>query len=465
MKTSLKEKYIGDKAFYKRVLITVIPMILQNLVTNFVSMIDNIMVGQIGTEQMSGVSIVNQFIFVFNITVFGAVAGPGIFGAQFFGKGDNDGLRYTVRFKLYICAVTIAVGAFVLGFFDEPLIKLFISEDDSPEMIALTIKSAKDYMGIMIIGLIPFGIGQAYSSTLRECSITTIPMISSMTAVGVNLVLDYGLIFGKLGMPEMGVKGAAVATVIAKAIEAAVVIIWTHSNPKRNPYIVGLFRSTAIPSNLIRSMTIKGYPLLINEFLWAAGMSVLAQCYSERGLDVVAARNISSTITNLFSVVFIQLGACIGIIVGAELGANKLKEARSTDDKLRFFSVISTIILAAAIIPLAPLFPKLYKTSDAVKDLSTFMIIIQAIAMPLWSYTHACYFTLRSGGKTGLTFLFDFVFTWVLVIPCAFILAHFTEMDIHPMFTIITFAEIIKVFLGYFMVRSDIWISNLVDEK
>ena len=168
MKTSFKEKYIGDKAFYKRVLITVIPMILQNLVTNFVSMIDNIMVGQIGTEQMSGVSIVNQFIFVFNITVFGAVAGPGIFGAQFFGKGDNDGIRYTMRFKLMICAVTIGVGAFILSFFDEQLIELFISEEDSPEMIALTIKSAKDYMGIMIIGLIPFGIVQLFVNVGRK---------------------------------------------------------------------------------------------------------------------------------------------------------------------------------------------------------------------------------------------------------------------------------------------------------
>ena len=465
MKTTFKEKYIGDKAFYKRVLITVIPMILQNLVTNFVSMIDNIMVGQIGTEQMSGVSIVNQFIFVFNITIFGAVAGPGIFGAQFFGKGDNDGIRYTVRFKLMICAVTIGVGAFILGLFDDPLIKLFISDEDSPEMIALTIKSAKDYMGIMIIGLIPFGLGQAYSSTLRECSITTIPMISSMTAVGVNLVLDYGFIFGKLGMPEMGVRGAAIATVIAKTIEAGLVIVWTHMNARRNPYAVGLFNSMHIPSKLVKDMAKKGYPLLVNDFLWAVGMSVLAQCYSERGLDVVAARNISSTITNLFSVVFIQLGSCIGIIVGAELGANKLEQAKSTDDKLRFFSVASTLILALAIIPLAPLFPELYKTSDVVKSLSSYMIIIQAIAMPLWSYTHACYFTLRSGGKTGLTFLFDFVFTWVIVIPCAFILSHFTKMDIHPMFAIITFSEIIKVVIGFFMVRSGIWISNLVNDK
>ncbi|MBQ8967982.1 MATE family efflux transporter [Ruminococcus sp.] len=460
-----REKYIGDSAFYKRVLKMVVPMILQNLVTNFVSMIDNIMVGQIGTEQMSGVSIVNQFVFVFNITLFGAVSGPGIFGAQFFGKHDAEGQKQTVRFRVIICAVILAIGALIFGLLDDQLISLFISKDDSPEKIALTLKSGKEYMAIMIVGLIPFSLGQPYYSVVRECGETTIPMLGSMTAVGANLLLDYGLIFGKLGMPAMGVKGAAIATVIAKFIEAAVVIIWAHTHPDRNRYIVGLYKSMKIPKKLTADMIRKGLPLLVNEFLWAAGMSVIAQCYSERGLDVVAARNISGTITNLFGAVYIQLGACISIIVGAELGANRLKEARNIDDKMRFFSVAATVLLTAVIIPLATLFPKLYNTEENIRALSAYMIIIQALAMPLWSYTNACYFTLRSGGRTGLTFLFDFLFTWVLMIPLALIIAKFTKMDIYPMYVLITFTEIIKVVIGYFMVRSDIWINNIVNDK
>lgn len=460
-----REKYIGDKSFYKRVLIMVVPMILQNLVTNFVSMIDNIMVGQIGTEQMSGVSIVNQFIFVFNITVFGAVSGPGIFGAQFFGKGDAEGQKQTVRFRIIICAVIVVIGAFIFGRFDENLISLFISKDDAPEKIALTLQSGREYMSIIIIGLFPFCIGQAYSSVVRECGETAIPMIGSMSAVGVNLVLDYGLIFGKLGMPELGVRGAAVATVISKFIEAAVVIGWAHTHHERNKYIVGLYRTFRIPRDLVADMTKKGLPLLVNEFLWAAGMSVIAQCYSERGLDVVAARNISGTITNLFGSVYIQLGACIAIIVGAELGANRLKEARMIDDKMRFFSVAATTLLTVAILPLAQLFPMLYNTEDNVRVLSAYMIVIQALAMPMWSYTNACYFTLRSGGRTGLTFLFDFLFTWVLMIPLAFVLSYLTDMDIYPMYAVITFSELVKVVVGFFMVRSDIWINNIVDDK
>lgn len=461
---NFKEKFIGDKSFYKSVLIMVVPMILQNLVTNFVSLIDNIMVGQIGTDQMNGVSIVNQFMFVFNISIFGAVAGPSIFGAQFFGKNDHKGQRDTFRFRLYVAAFIIALGAAILYFFDDPLISLFISDDDTPEKIAATLKYGREYMHIMIIGLIPFGIGQAYSSIVRECGETKIPMIGSLSAVGVNLLLDYALIFGKLGFPELGVKGAAIATVVSKFIEALVVIVWVHTHPEKNKYAVGVYRSFKIPTDLTWKMFKKGLPLLLNEFLWSAGMSVIAQCYSVRGLDVVAARNISSTMTNLFGAVYIQMGACIGIIVGSKLGANKLKEARDTDNKLLFFSVAASIVVAAAVLPFAGIFPKLYNTEEEIRSLASYMIVIQALVIPLWSYSNACYFTMRSGGKTGITFIFDFGYTFLCMIPLAFVLSYLTNMDIRLLFAVVTYSEIVKVIIGYLIVKSDIWINNIVDE-
>lgn len=443
----------------------VIPMILQMLVTNFVSMLDNIMLGRVGTEQMSGASIVNQYIFIFIISTFGAVSGPSIFGAQFFGKGDAKGQMYTFRFRLIVCLIIAVIAAVLFHFFDEELISLFLSKDDSPEQIKATLGYGKMYMEIMIISLVPNAIRQAYASVVSECGETRIPMAASMTAVTVNLVLDYGLIFGHFGMPELGVAGAAIATVIAKFVEAAFIIAWVHTHPARNRYIKGAYSGIAIPSRLTMKMIVKGFPLLVNEFLWAAGMSVIAQCYSVRGLDVVAARNISTTLTNLFSTVYIQLGACIAIIVGAKLGANKLRDARDTDNKLLFFSIAASVAVGLFIIPLAKLFPMVYNTTDEVRSIAAYMILVTACVFPLWSYTNACYFTLRSGGKTGITFLFDFGFTWILVIPLALILAYFTDLPIRPLFAILNFAEIVKVIIGFFMVRSDIWVNNIVDDK
>ena len=464
MTNNFRKKYIGNRLFYKNVLGIVVPMILQNLVTNFVSMIDNIMVGQTGTEQMNGVSIVNQFIFIFNITIFGAVSGPGIFGAQFFGKGDSEGQKYTFRFRLIICTLIIAIAGIVFCAFNSQLISLYISKNDDPMQIAKTLRYGKRYMEIMLIGLFPFGVGQAYASVIRECGETKIPMIGAMSAVGVNLILDYGLIFGKLGMPQMGVSGAAIATVVSKFIEAVIIIIWAHKHTERNRYITGLYRGFKIPKQLMIDMIKKGLPLLMNEFLWVAGMSVIAQCYSVRGLDVVAARNIASTLTNLFSAVYIQMGAAIAIIVGARLGAGRLSEARDIDNKLLFFAVACSAGAAVVSLPFAIFFPNLYNTDENIKLLAAYMIIIQAAAMPLWSYTNACYFTLRSGGRTGITFLFDFGFTWLIMIPLGFALVYLTNLSIYVIFAAVTLSEIIKVFIGYFMVRSDIWINNIVDD-
>lgn len=460
-----KKKYIGNRDFYRFVLRIAIPMILQNVVTNFVSLLDNIMVGRVGTNQMSGVSIANQYMFIFNITIFGALAGPGIFGTQFYGKGDHEGQKYTFRFRLLLATAITALGIFVFHTFDEPLLSLYISKDDDPVAIAETLKYAKDYLRIMLLGLLPFAFGQAYSSVVRETGETRIQMIGSFSAVGINLVLDYGLIFGKLGMPCLGVKGAAIATVIAKLIEALVVIVWAHVKKEKNKYIIGLFKGFKIPVDLTKTMIKKGTPLLFNEFLWVVGVSAISQSFSVRGLDVVAARNIANTISNLFGVVYIQLGCVISIIVGQQLGAGKLEEARETDSKLIAFSVIASSIVGLVMIPLAYVFPNVYNTEVHVRELASYIIIIQALCMPLWALTNAYYFTLRSGGRTGITFLFDFVFTWVIQIPLSFILAYGTNMDFKPLFAIVTFAEILKVAAGYFMVGSGIWIQNLVSSN
>ena len=460
---SFKSKYIGSRAFYSHALTIAVPMILQNLITNFVSMMDNIMVGSVGTNQMNGVSIANQLFFVFNITVFGAVSGPGIFGTQFFGKKDAEGQRYTVRFRIIEALILILLGMGILLLFGPNLINLFISKDDNPADMAATLDYGLQYVSIMVIGLIPFALGQAYSSVVRECGETKIPMMGSLAAIGINLILDYGLIFGRLGMPQMGVRGAAIATVIAKFAEAAVVIIWAHTHPDRNPYIRGLYRSLHIPADLTKRIIAKGFPLLINEFLWALGVSVVAQCYSVRGLDVVGARNISGTMTNLFNVVYIQMGAAIGIIVGNTLGAGKLEQAKDEARQLRAFSLFLSIPVMLLMIPIAFFFPMFYNTSEHIKTMATMLIIIQAFATPLWTYTNACYFVLRSGGKTGITFLFDFIYSWVIMIPLAFVLAYFTDVGVYTLVSIVTYSEIIKVIVGFFMVKSDLWVNNIVD--
>mgnify|MGYP001131648334 FL=1 len=464
MWTKFKNKFIGDRYFYRRVLFLAVPLIIQNAITSFVSFLDNIMVGQIGTEQMSGVAIVNQLMFVFNICIFGGVSGAGIFGTQFYGKGDYEGQKYAFRFKLYACMCIAAAALLLFGTCNTQLISLYLNDSGSVGDITLALKYGEEYLYIMILGLIPFALNQSYVNTIRETGRTFVPMLASVVAVFTNLILDYILIFGFGVIPALGVQGAAIATVAARFIECGIVVIWTHTHKNYNPYIVGAYKSFVIPRKVLKDIFIKGTPLMANEMLWATGMTVIVQCYAVRGLEVVAAQNISSTITNLFNIVYIQLGGCISIVVGQLLGAGKIKEAKDADNKMIFFSVFCCSCVAAVMAVVGRFFPSIYNTEDSIKELARTFIAISALAMPLCSFSHCTYFTLRSGGKTIVTFLFDSVYTWVLIIPLAYLLARHTLLPITTVFFLIQFSELIKVILGFFMVKSDVWLQNIVTD-
>ena len=461
--TKAKKKFIGDKAFYRYLIFLAFPMIVQNGITSFVSFIDNIMVGQIGTEPMSGVAIVNQLFFVFNICIFGGVSGAGIFSAQFFGKGDYEGQKYTFRFKLYACLLITAIACVLFHFLDEPLISLYLSDEGSVGNTQLALSYGKEYLAIMILGLLPFAVSQTYVSTIRETGQTFVPMVSGIVAVITNLILDYVLIFGAFGAPELGVAGAAIATVIARYTECLIVVIWAHRHLDKNPYLVGVYKGLRIPGSILSDIFRKGLPLMFNEMLWAVGMAVIVQCYAVRGLEVVAAQNISSTISNLFNIVYLQLGNCISIVVGQKLGAGQLEEAKDADNKIIFFDVACCACISVIMILLGGLFPEIYKTEPSIKALAKNFIIISAMVMPLCAFSHCSYFTLRSGGKTIVTFLFDSVYTWVVMIPYAFVLSHFTTLSITTVFFLVSFTEIIKVIIGFFMIKSNVWLQNIVN--
>lgn len=443
------------------VLLIAVPVMIQNGLTNFVSLLDNIMVGQIGTEQMSGVAIVNQLIIVYNLCIFGGMSGVGIFTAQYYGSGDMEGVRHTFRLKIIIGAVLVGIWFLVFGFLGEELIRMFLKGDATGSDAEQTFRFARDYLHIMMASLIPFALTQAYGGTQRETGETVLPMKAGMAAVLVNLILDYGLIFGKYGLPKLGVFGAAIATVLARCVEASVVILSTHRNTKKNPFIRGVYRSLYVPGTLVREVMKKGTPLLLNETLWSGGMAKLVQCYSVRGLAVVAGVNIATTVSNVFSIVYIAMGSAIAIIVGQLLGAGKMEEAVDTDRKLIFFSVVSCLVGALLMSLIAPFFPQIYKTTEEVKQIAKCIIWVMALCMPMYAFMNATYFTLRSGGKTVITFLFDSVYIWVVDIPVALLLTRATDWNVILVYFLVQMMEIIKCMIGYYLVKKGVWLNNM----
>ena len=460
----LRSKYFGDRAFYKRLLTVAGPILIQNIITNFVNLLDNIMVGQIGTESMSGVAIVNQLVFVFNLCVLGGIAGPGIFTAQFCGKGDDEGVRSSIRAKFYIVAAALVAfgAAFLLR--GDALISLFLHEGGDGLDLAATLVHGRAYLRIIVPQMVPFALMQIYSSSLRETGETMLPMKAGVVAVVVNFVLNYILIFGKLGLPALGVTGAAIATLAARCVEAVVVIGWSHRHPERAPFVTGLYRTMRVPGRLLKQIAILGAPLLANEVLWSAGMTMLNQCYSVRGLTAVSAGNIASTVTTLFFCGYFAVGTAISILIGQYLGAGELERAVDEDRKLIFNAVLLSVAIAAAMALAAPLIPRLYNTTDAVKQLATAMLFINAVIMPIEAFGASAYFTLRAGGKTFITFLFDSGFTWVFSVPLAFVLSRYTDIPIVTMFAVVQSLNLLKSFLGWLFLRSRTWVNNLVKD-
>lgn len=447
--------------FYKKVLAVTFPIIIQNAISNFVNLLDNVMIGRVGTDQMSGVAIVNSLLFVFNLCIFGAISGAGIFSAQFYGNGDNEGVRDTFRIKIVIATLITCIAAVLLIFVQNPLIGLYLHEGSSTGDITATLNYGKEYLAVMLIGLLPFAIDCCYSGTLRDTGETFVPMVASVVAILTNLIGNYILIYGKFGAPCLGVTGAAIATVLSRYVQLAIDMIWTHTHSDKYIFIKEAYKTFKIRPGLTKKIAILGLPLLINESLWSAGIAVQTQAYSYRGLAVVAGLNINSTISNMFSVVFFAMGDAVAIIVGQMLGSGKLKEAKSAAYRIIALSAFIGAACGALMFATAGLFPKIYNTTDEVRNLATSFMRVFAVLMPIQSFLHATYFTIRSGGKTFITFLFDSCFLWVIAVPLTFVLARFTDWNIVLVFFICTAVDLVKLVIGWILLIKGIWIQDL----
>ena len=264
-------------------------------------------------------------------------------------------------------------------------------------------------------------------------------------------------------MPALGVQGAAIATVISRYVEMLIVVVQVHRNTGQYSFAKGLYRTLRVPGELTAKIIKKGCPLLLNETLWAAGMAMLTQCYSVRGLNVVAGLNVSNTINNVFNIVFIALGDSVAIIVGQLLGAGKMEEARDTDNKMIAFSVACCTCVAAVMFVLAPLFPRLYHINSEARQLAQYFIMATAFFMPQNAFLHASYFTLRSGGKTIITFLFDSVFIWCVSVVIAFLLSRFTALPVIAVYVMVQLGDMIKCVIGFVLVKKGVWLQNIVE--
>ena len=462
MITNFVKGFIGDKKFYKYLLVIMLPIMLQTGITNLVNMLDNVMIGSVGTNETTGVAVANQLIFVFNLCIFGTVSGAGIFGAQFFGKGDNEGLRHTLRFKLY-SATALTVGAILLFLFaGRWLVNLYLMGEGDVNDAAASMEFAITYLNVMLIGLIPYTIAQCYATSLRETGQTLLPMYAGISAVGINLFLNWVLIFGNLGAPVMGIEGAAIATLTARICEFVITAVYLFFIEKRLK-----FRFSHIFSKcgyLVSDFLRHGTPVIVIEVLWSLGMSVQAGILGHitySAGDPVAANSIMSIVQQLSTVFLFGVANASGVMVGKSIGEGNIDYVKKQAFTFNIFAVVMGLFAAVFIyVAKAPML-SFYDFPEETLALAGDLIDVMAVITFFVSFAATNIMgVLRGGGDTTFCLVSETVCIWCIALPAAF-MALKLSWPVPVVFALMKSDEVIKVVVSLCRFRNDNWIHTL----
>ena len=445
-------QWIGDRAFYQRLMTLSIPLVLQQLITASIQIVDNVMVGQLGETAIGAVGVINQLFFVVIITSFGVMSGSTIYMAQYYGAKNENKLQQSFHFTIVAALAVGLVSYLLFSYADDFLIGVFTQG-------AETTLLAKQYISIIRFGLFAFAISIAISSSLRVVGITKPILWISVATIILNTVLNAILIFGLFGFPALGVVGAAIATLIARVVEA-ILSLW-YLMTRQSILKLDVLRLFRIEWSLTKAIIIIGLPLLFNEFFWSLGQTTYLYAYSTRGDGALAAMNVTNTISQITFVMFQAIGAAAAVFVGNKLGENSLEEAQLNAQRLIFIATVFAVFVGFIQFAISFFVLDIYSVSEATKLAAQFNIRVNSMFVPLYTMNVTMFFIIRSGGDTTSTFLMDSGFMWVIAVPIALSLAFFTTLPITTMFLIIQGTEFLKVGFAYHRFGKKKWVKNL----
>ncbi len=449
-------KFIADKHFYQQVITVAIPLMLQQLVTSSLNLVDNLMIGQLGDAALGGVATSNRFFMVALFALIGILSASAVFIAQYFGAKDQENMKQTFRFSI-VTSVLVTLVFFTIAYFNPLAVLTFFTDD--PMILAEGTK----YITIAAFSILPFALTGSIASAMRAVGETKIPLYVGIFAVSVNVVLNYALIFGHFGFPAMGITGAAIATVTSRVIEAMILlVIMKHRVFHFSTRLVDLF---LISAKNIKKISLKALPLTTNEILWSFGMATLFKFYATRGPEVIAGISIASTTADLFFVLFGGMSVATTIMISQPLGANQLDVAKKHGYQMLGFSTMLAVIFGMAMFGASFFVPLLYNVSDASQHIAATMLRIMSVMFWIYMGTAECYFILRAGGDMKSTLMMDAGFMWVINIPVVGLVAYLTQFNIFVLYLVGQSTDFIKLAFAYRLVKKEKWINNLtIDE-
>ncbi|TJX64053.1 MATE family efflux transporter [Soehngenia saccharolytica] len=447
-------KALKDKVFLKTMLTLALPVAIQNLVSSLLNMVDTLMISNLGSASIAGVGLANQVFFLYILLTFGINSGGAIFIAQYWGKEDIKNLNKSLGFAIMTSFILGLIFTSVALLFPKQILELFTKETD-------VINSGVQYLRIVSLSYIMTAISFSYSIALRTTGKPHVPLIVSIISLGTNTLLNYILIFGKFGAPVLGVKGAAIATVIARVIEFTLLL---HAVYRGNEYLNASAKELfGWNKEFIKKYVSITYPVILTEGFWALGQVMYTIAYAKLGKSATASVQLTNTIQNMFFVVVKGLASACSIMVGGKIGAGEYDEAYDYAKSFIILSTVSGVILGLSLTLSSDLILKLFNNLEpAVYSSARSIIIIMGLTFVIRVYNNISIVgVLRSGGNTKVAMKIDLSTVWLIGVPLAFIGALILKLPVQYLFLLITTEEVVKAILGVPIIKSKKWIQNI----
>jgi putative MATE family efflux protein len=451
----MKFSLFDDKVFYKSLFAISIPIMLQNLINSFVNMVDTVMIGRLGTTEIAAVGLGNNVFFLFNMVLFGICSGGAIFTAQYWGKRDIQGIRKNMGLCLILDCTVALIFTLAAIAIPEKLLGIY-SRDPA------VIETGARYLRTLAPSFIPFGISFVFVLTLRSIERVRLAMVSTLIALSINMILNYFFIFGAGPIPALGVTGAAIATVIARVTELVILAVVSY---KRKYEIAGRpGEFLALSRAFVSRFLVITSPVIVNEFIWALGITVQNIIFARTGTDAIAAFNITNTVSQLTWVVFIGLGNGAAVLIGKKIGEGAEDTARNYARRVTIFAPLLAGAVALCLYPLSKLLPLVFNVNPAVLGLTSIMFIILCCSYPFRAFNMTVIVGVcRAGGDTIFCVLFEVVFMWGYSLPLGAAMAFFVHAPVWVIFMCLCSEDLFKMFCGLWRLKSGRWLNNVVD--
>lgn len=445
-----------DKDFYKSMISIALPISLQNLISSSLNMIDTVMIGQLGETNITAVGLANQVFFFLVLLLFGLNSGSAIFTSQFWGKKDIVNIRRVLGLAVLSGGILSLIFTTLALFFPENILGIF-SNDPT------VIKLGKDYLSIISFSYIMTAVTFAYSFASRSIGHAKLPMVVSSISLGINTILNWILIFGNLGFPQLGVKGAAIATLISRTVE--LVLLTTIIYRKGHVLAAKLNEMFDLSKGFIIRVFKTTTPVILNEAFWSLGIITYSAVYGRISTEAFASVQISNTVQQVFMVVSMGIGNACAVMIGNAIGANKNDLSIYYAKKYSMITPIVGIIIGLFIVVFSPVILGVFDVSDTVINNAEKILIIFAVFMAFKVFNITLVIgILRGGGDTKFSLFLEAGSVWFIGVPLAIIGGHILNLPVYLVVALVSLEEFVKALIGIPRVISKKWVRNVIED-